>query len=318
MMKWMIDVKYPKPQRSINYKDAILLSGSCFAEQMGHKLISHRFNVNVNTHGILYNPVSLAESMLDVIQNKIYVTDELTGAKDLWFSWKHHGKFADTKPEGALVMMNHAIAAGHQTLATASHVVFTWGSAWVYQLKSSGQVVANCHKMPSDLFVKRLLSVDEIVHSYNTLLQHPILKDKQVVFSVSPVRYLRDGLVENNLSKAILLQAAHNLCKMHGHAFYFPAYEMIIDVLRDYRFYERDMLHPNVIAIDFVWEQFCEACMDSSTQQFVQEMNELNLMMAHTLLHPNTTEASVFLAHRASKIYQLKNRYPEINFGEGS
>ncbi|MFN5543858.1 MAG: GSCFA domain-containing protein [Bacteroidota bacterium] len=313
-MKWMLEFSVPQLKKKINYSKPILLSGSCFAEQMGNKLRQHRFRISANAHGILYNPLSMALGMADLLQERIYSIADLTKGNGLWFSWQHHGKFSANTPDAALAMINNEISAAQPTLKSASHIVITLGSAWVYQLKSSDMVVANCHKMPAELFTKRLLTVDEIVGAYLEMLHHPLLKEKQIILSVSPVRYVRDGLVENNLSKSILLQAVHTICRQHENAFYFPAFEIIIDQLRDYRFFERDLVHPNQLAIDEVWQHFVGACMDKPTDEFVKEMGELNKLLSHKVIHADTTQHQSFQKKRLAKMEELKSRYPEIDW----
>lgn len=313
-MKWMLEFNVPQLKKKINYSNPILLSGSCFAEQMGNILSEHRFHVSANPHGILYNPLSIARGITDLLQNKTYTIADITEGRELWFSWHHHGKFSANTPDAVLAMLNNEISDVQPALKSASHIVITFGSAWVYQLKSSDMVVANCHKMPAELFNKRLLSVDEIVRTYLDMLNHPLLKEKQIILSVSPVRYVRDGLVENNLSKAILLQAVHAVCRQNAHAFYFPAYEIIVDQLRDYRFFESDLVHPNQIAIDEVWRQFVGACMDKPTDEFVKEMGELNRLLSHSLIHADTPQSQIFLKKRLAKVKELKSRYPEIDW----
>jgi hypothetical protein len=313
-MKWMLEFSVPQLKKQINYSNSVLLSGSCFAEQMGNKLSQHRFPISANAHGILYNPLSIAGGMTDLLQKKTYSIADLTEGNGLWFSWQHHGKFSANTADAALAILNHEITAAQSTFQSASHIVITFGSAWVYQLKSNDMVVANCHKMPAELFAKRLLTVDEIVGAFLDMLNAPLMKEKQIILSVSPVRYVRDGLVENNLSKAILLQAVHTICKEHAHAFYFPAYEIIIDQLRDYRFFESDLVHPNQLAIDEVWRQFVEACMDKPTKDFVKEMGDLNRLLSHRVIHADAPQSQIFLKKRLAKIEELKSKFPKTDW----
>lgn len=293
-------------QNAISYKQKIVLIGSCFAEHIGNKLVQHRFYVATNPHGILFNPESIGVCLFNCINNKKYTKEELTQHNELWHSFNHHGSFSDVEADNVLENINNSIATFHEMLKESSHLILTFGSAWVYELKESKSIVANCHKMPATLFEKRLLSVDEIVETYSALFQHSALKNKNIILSVSPVRYVRDGLVENNLSKSILLQAVHELKEKFSNIQYFPSYEIVIDELRDYRFFEKDLVHPSALAIDYVWQRFVETSMDKETQQFVKDVEQLNAMLAHKPLHKGTSEYIKFIESTKKKEEELK------------
>ncbi len=301
-------------QNPLSYKSGITLVGSCFAEHIGNKLLQHRFRVAINPHGIVFNPLSIAQSLNDCLNEKKYSQTELIQSNDLWHSFNHHGSFSDVNADIVLENINSRIAGFHKELQQSSHLIFTFGSAWVYELRETKNIVANCHKMSATLFEKRLLAVNEIVENYSALFQHQTLKSKSIILSVSPVRYVRDGLIENNLSKAVLLQAVQELKKLFSNVQYFPSYEIVIDELRDYRFFEKDLVHPNALAIDYVWQRFAETSMNNETQQFVKDMEQLNAMLAHKPLHKGTSEYEKFTESTQKKTDEMKIKYAEIEF----
>lgn len=292
----------------------MLLLGSCFVEHIGHKLSQLQFKAITNPHGILFNPLSIANSLEDIVNKKKYTETDLVFHGELWHSFNHHGRFSAVSTHQILHNINIEIEKANQLINQSSVIVITFGSAWVYELSGQSKVVANCHKMPTSTFTKRLLQADEIVKTYERLFEHPLLKGKQVIFTLSPVRYVRDGLIENNRSKAVLLQAIHTLTAQLPQAYYFPSYEIVIDELRDYRFFENDLVHPNQTAIDYVWERFSKAVFDTNTQQFIQDMESLLSAAQHRPLHPDTMAYQSFCATNRATIQKMKNQYPEVDF----
>ncbi|MBS1647464.1 MAG: GSCFA domain-containing protein [Bacteroidetes bacterium] len=296
--------------QTISVRQPLLLLGSCFAEEIGARLRLHQFKALCNPHGILYNPVSIAHSLHEVLFRKEYQQSDVFLQEDLWCSFSHHGQFSHPRQADCLQHINHSIFQAHQHLQSAEWLVVTFGSAFAYT--HQGRVVANCHKIPSRQFIKKLLSKEEIVSVWQQqlgLLQQQ-LPNIKVLFTVSPVRYLRDGLAENNRSKGILIDAVHSLIEQNPFCFYFPSYEIVIDELRDYRFFKEDGLHPNELALNYVWKKWMEACFDEETQQFLREYESLLKNKQHKLLHLHTPSAQAFLTQVAQQEARLKKKYP--------
>jgi hypothetical protein len=299
-MKLQLDFTFAS-QFQVNYNKPLLTLGSCFAEEVGERLKKHYFKTVLNPNGILFNPISIANALAQYAQKEF--NGKVFYHNELWQSWDYHGAFSHPQMEVALAQMKHAHHIAHEHVKQHPVLLITFGSAWVYELVETGQIVANCHKVPSAHFRKRLLSVEEMMKAWITVLEMPAYQNLQVVFTVSPVRYVRDGLVENNRSKARLIELVHALIDKLGNqqVQYFPAYELVIDVLRDYRFYDQDMLHPTEQAVDIVWDKFIQYGMDEPTQQFTQEASSIIVMESHRLLHLETPAAKKFIENLKAK-----------------
>ncbi len=307
--------QFPKSPVSLQVTDQVWLNGSCFAEHIGHKIKAAYLPATINPHGILFNPLSIANSLQACMDKQVYTAEDVFLSGELWHSWNHHGCFAGTNKQEVLANMNKELSEASATFQQSKFVMLTFGSAWVYALKENTKVVANCHKMPANLFEKRLLTVKEIVAAYTNLFNQPVFKNKQVVLTVSPVRYVRDGLVENNQSKAVLLQAVHQLAALFNNVYYFPAYEIVVDELRDYRFFEKDMVHPNQLAIDYVWERFGHTFFDDTTATVVKELEALQTAALHKPLHPDTAEFAQFCKIQLAKAKKMQERFPGLKLG---
>ncbi len=304
------------PQK-ISYRQQVLLAGSCFAENIGNLLHHYRLNVLQNPNGILYNPVNIAQTLQRALEGKLYQAEELFYHNDLWASWQHHGRFSHPDKDTCIKGINEQQQAAQDFLKNGHWLVVTFGSAFAYRLKSSGQLVANCHKYPNKEFDKELLSTAEIIAEWGKLIElvQTVNPRLNILLTVSPVRYVRDGLVENNRSKARLIEAVHTLCENYGNVHYFPAYELVMDDLRDYRFFEADMVHPNAQAIEYVWDAFVKAAFDSEAQLIYPQVKQLLDDAAHRPFHTDTTQYQKFVAARQSKIQAFKQQYPFINLG---
>jgi hypothetical protein len=303
--------------RKINHTHQLLLIGSCFTENIGSKLKQLKFSVLENPHGILFNPISIVQSVQSYIDHKQYTAADLFYQNECWNSWDHHSRFSHPSQEECLRLINQSLQQAHVFLKKADWVLFTVGSAFVYELLN-GQVVANCHKVPTDKFNKKLLSIDAITSAFKKMLQNifdfnPAVK---IIFTISPVRHLRDGFVENNRSKAALIQAVHQLVDADERLLYFPAYELVIDDLRDYRFYAEDMVHPNYAATNYVWDKFIHTSMDEGTQLLMKEINTINAAKSHKPFNPSSAQHQKFLSTALAKTVSLQQQYPYINFDE--
>jgi len=308
----------PKPfDLKINHQHNLLLIGSCFTEQIGTKLANHKFAVLDNPNGILFNPVSITKSISSYIDNKQYTESDLFYQNECWNSWEHHSRFSDPDAGACLKGINGSQNKAHAFLQKADWLLITLGSAFVYELENK-EVVANCHKVPTDKFVKRLLAADDIVVDLQNMLTkavafNPALK---IIFTISPVRHLRDGFVENNRSKAALIQSVHRLVDTNSNCFYFPAYELVIDDLRDHRFFAEDMVHPNYAATNYVWEKFMATCIDEASQQLMKEIAVIVAAKNHKPFNPTSEQHKKFLQTNLEKVKKLQQQFAYINLEE--
>ena len=229
----------------------------------------------------------------------------------------HHGDFSSADKEKVLETINTRLQEAHAVFSQLDYLLLTFGTAWVYESKETGRVVSNCHKQPETKFTRRKLSVDEIVLDYKELLSDVLLRNPKlkILFTVSPIRHVRDGLHANNLSKATLLLAVEQLQMLFpGHVFYFPAYELLLDELRDYRFYAEDMVHPSKLAVDYVWERFVHSCISADALQIMEESENIRKSLAHRPFHPESDEYKRFLGQIVLKIERLNGKYPYLDF----
>jgi len=305
----------PKPfLRKIEHHHQLFLAGSCFTEQIGAKLSNYKFKTIENPNGILFNPISISENIISYIDEKMYTENDLFLYNEIWGSWNHHTKFSDVSQTQALTKINQSQKAAHDFLKNADWLIITLGSSYVYELENS-KVVANCHKVPTDKFNKKLLSALEVENSLQIMLEklksfNPSLK---IIFTISPVRHLRDGFVENNRSKANLIAAVHDLVASNENCFYFPSYELVIDDLRDYRFYAEDMVHPNYQATQYVWEKFTTACIDEQSLLIMKEIGIINSAKNHRPFNPTSNQHLQFLKTNLEKTLQLQQSNPYVD-----
>ena len=282
-------------------------------------LNTHLFKVFENPHGVLFNPISVAKSLSDCINNKQYTEADLFQLNEVWNSWNHHSRYSGITNNDAVEKINNSITKAHSFLKTADHIVITLGSAWVYQLNSQspfagGQVVANNHKAPANWFDKHLMKPDALVLLLKKMVEELLNYNAhlQIIFTISPVRHLREGLVENNRSKAVLIQAVHEIVETSKQTAYFPSYEYVIDDLRDYRFYSEDLVHPNYAASNYVWEKWVETYMNEETQNIMKQVAELQLAMQHKPFFAGSSQHKEFLQNCITKTERLLSLYPYL------
>ena len=308
----------PKPfDLKINHQQNLLLVGSCFTEQIGTKLANHKFAVLDNPNGILFNPSSIANSISSYINHRQYTETDLFYQNECWNSWQHHSRFSHPDKKICLSAINESQSKANVFLKNADWLLITLGSAFVYELDNK-EVVANCHKVPTDKFSKRLLAADEIFADLQKMIEKAVAFNPQlkIIFTISPVRHLRDGFVENNLSKATLIQTVHQLTEKNNNCFYFPAYELIIDDLRDYRFFAEDMVHPNYAATNYVWEKFIATCIDEPSLQLMKEIAIIVAAKNHKPFNPTSEQHKKFLQTNLEKVKKLQQQFPYLNFEE--
>jgi hypothetical protein len=303
-------------KQPIDFTSSLLSIGSCFATHMGAKLEKRKFSILTNPGGIIYNPMSIAQ----IIDDGLHLNTQLQENSffeylGFWHSWNHHGSFSRVSKLELIESIYQSNQSTHMALRNASHLLITWGSAYVYEKNSDGKMVANCHKVPGKEFSKRLLEPSEITQRYIELIKsiRAFNPEINLIWSISPVKHIRDGLHENNLSKSVLFLAMQDLLKLDTQSYYFPAFELVQDELRDYRFYREDMAHPSEQAINYVWESFVTHCFSSDAKQAMQQIEELQQAMAHQPLRPNSDAHISFRSSFLKKVLALKSKYPQIN-----
>lgn len=317
-MKMMLDLDIKSPAQKISYKDQLMLIGSCFTENIGNKLAGLKFRMLQNPSGILFDPVSVSRNLVSYIDNYKYGKGDLFYLNELWQSWSHHSVFSGMDATEVLLRINQSQETAHEFLENADWLIITLGSAFSYRLTDSGMPVANCHRAPAQMFGKHLLAIDEIITTLDTCIHRLFYFNKklQVIFTISPVRHIRDGVVENNRSKARLIEAVHHMVNKFERLHYFPAYELVIDVLRDYRFYDIDLVHPNYTATEFVFQKFFDAYISDESKATAEEIKKIVTAYKHKPFQPNTEAHRSFLESHLQKAQQLSLRYPHINLDE--
>ncbi|MFN3941464.1 MAG: GSCFA domain-containing protein [Flavobacterium sp.] len=294
-MQFRTELAVKPSANKMDYTSKILMIGSCFAENIGEKLTYYHFPSMINPMGILFQPTALQKWIERVVYLKNYQeTDFFKTHENIWQCYDLHSKNGHENLEEALNLANLKLQKAHDFLLNATHICITFGTAWVYELKESKDLVANCHKMPASLFEKKLLGVEEIQTSISKMMQliHQINPKASIVFTISPVRHLKDGFVENQLSKSHLFAALHSINHQLTTINYFPSYEIMMDDLRDYRFYGADMIHPNPIAIDYIWEKFSEVYFSEITRYQMEIIGHWQKLKSHRTLNSSKITTS--------------------------
>ncbi|MDR1454899.1 MAG: GSCFA domain-containing protein [Tannerella sp.] len=309
-----VSIRRPPDQAGISFRDAVMLLGSCFAESLGKRLTDGAFRVELNPFGILYNPASVAAAVGRLLRPEVWSEKELFFHEGLFHSWMHHSRFSAVSSAGSLGKINERLHVAAEHLQQTDWLLVTFGTACVWRLRETGQVVANCHKLPDRLFVRERLSVAQIADMWDELLERlwQVRPAMKTLFTVSPVRHRKDGAHENRLNKAVLLLAIEQLQARHPRqVFYFPAYELMMDELRDYRFYAEDMLHPSATAIRYIWERFAETWLDAATRETLDEVDRIRQALNHRPLNPQSEPYKQFLSQTLLRIERLcaKNPY---------
>lgn len=305
-----------QPINLIDYKSKILLLGSCFSENIGDKLGYYKFQTLQNPFGILFQPKAIEKLIVNAINKKEYLESDLIYQNERWHSFDAHSSLSSADKKDILNNLNNAISATKKQLEEASHIIITLGTSWVYRFIESDTIVANCHKIPQKKFLKELLSVDEIseiLDAITTLLKS-VNKNISVLFTVSPVRHLKDGFIENTQSKAHLIAAIHNIINPRENIFYFPSYEIMMDELRDYRFYAEDMIHPNKTAINYIWDKFITTWFSKESKEVMQEIETIQKGISHKPFNENSEKHQQFLKNLDLKKQKIITIFPFIKF----
>ena len=317
-MSFFTEINIPEFPLKMDYSKSMMLMGSCFTENIGQKLLDLKFKVDMNPFGILYNPMSIANSLKILLEKRIFTEKDLFNDHGLWNSYFHHSRFSDIDRDAALQKISERIAISNEFLETADFLIITFGTAWVYELKETGKIVSNCHKVPASEFKRFRLGVFEITETYRELLEQiwKINPGLKVIFTVSPIRHWKDGAVENQLSKATLLLAIDQLIRGFGNQVcaYFPSYEIVMDELRDYRFYAEDMLHLSPVATDYIFERFSKVIISRESKEISKKILKLKKSMDHRPVNPGTNEYLDFINSNLNEIEQLFADFPSLDF----
>lgn len=318
-MQFRTQISILKSNNPIDYNSKILSMGSCFAENMASKFDYFKFQNETNPFGIIFNPVSIEKLFNRVCNEDLFTEKDVFFYNERWHSFEVHSDLSNSDRQELLESLNKAITETNKQIKEATHIIITLGTSWVYRNLESTEIAANCHKVPQKQFSKELLSVDTIQQSIqNTInLVHALNPEINFIFTVSPVRHIKDGFVENQLSKSHLFTALHSVLNTEHlklNTEYFPSYEIMMDELRDYRFYNEDMLHPNQIAIDYIWKLFSENYISQESTAVMQEVDEIQKSLRHRSFNPESDQHQKFLAKLQQKINLLGEKLPHIKF----
>lgn len=306
-MKFRTEITITPSLNKIDQHKRVFSIGSCFAHNVAARLLRSGVDTLSNPLGELYNPLSIEACIGRLLGGERLTPEELHQRGDMWFSYHTHGSFDTTDREALLERIDRAVEEGQKALLGADYVIVTLGTSWVYE--RGGEVVANCHKMPAEEFTRRRLSLEEVVGSLERVVD--MVAPRKVILTISPIRHLADGLEGNAISKALLRVAVDEVVRRREGVSYFPAYEILVDDLRDYRFYAEDMTHPSEVAVEYVWECFCRCFMEESARGVGEAFGRLADAASHRPLHPESGEYKRFRETMLSRAEALRREYPE-------
>ncbi|KGL58476.1 GSCFA domain-containing protein [Polaribacter sp. Hel1_33_49] len=315
-MKLQTQIPLKKETKNlINYDSNIFLLGSCFSENIGNKLSHFKFQSIQNPFGILFHPKAIETLITNAVNQKVYSSEDVFLQNEVWHSFDVHSSLSSENDKSLLKKINSAISVTNKKLKEASHIIITLGTSWVYRFIETDTIVANCHKIPQKKFLKELLTVDEITKSLSTILVllKSINKNIHITFTVSPIRHLKDGFVENTQSKSNLISAIHTIL-VDTNVSYFPSYEIMMDELRDYRFYAEDMIHPNKTAINYIWEKFVDTRFSEESLPTMKEIEAIQKGILHRPFHEKSEQHQHFLEKIVKRKEKIKSQFPFIKF----
>lgn len=312
-MIFRTEVKLDKNPGAITHDSAIMMLGSCFSDNMAEQLSRRLFNVKANPFGTLFNPASISQTLQRIASRKHFCENEIFKSGNLYRSYDCHSSLCDTSAENMLNILNKEIDSSAEFLYKATDVFLTFGTAWIYELKETGKIVANCHKQNPNMFARRKMSIDETETQMKNAIEaiKSVNPKAKIWLTVSPVRHLADGAHENNLSKATLLLASENVSKQTD-IIYFPSYEIVLDELRDYRFFSSDMCHPSDMAVNYIYELFSEAYFSQDTIELATKCEKITRRMSH---RPMTADNDAFEQFKKETILQqekLLSLHPQL------
>lgn len=316
-MQFTTKIPIPKSHFPIDYHSKIVALGSCFAVNMSDKFDDYQFQNTANPFGILFHPLAIYEIIRRSIQEDFFSESELFFHNERWHSFDVHSDLSSDQKEILLQKLHQLLVDFKTQITSASHILITYGTAWVYKEKASQKIVANCHKVPQSQFEKELLSatkIQEAIQDTMALIQS-VNPHAHLIFTVSPVRHLKDGFVENQQSKSNLIIGIHQTLKAQQSAHsYFPSYEIMMDELRDYRFYAEDLLHPNNTAVQYIWERFSESNIAEDAYSVMREVESIQKGLQHKPFHADSQSHQLFVSQLQEKIRNLQKRFPQMHF----
>lgn len=316
MATFRTEIKSIESSFTLDYDDVLLSFGSCFSQNIGAQLSQRKFNLLFNPFGVLYNPSSIKQSIERLFGNSAYPEDQIIEHNGLWQSFDFHSSFSAVSQFECLNNIKASLSKALVQFQNATTLIVTFGTAYVYRNKANGQVVANCHKFPAANFTRERLSIAQIIDDYTELIQHlqtqfPSLK---IIFTLSPIRHLKDGFEANQISKSILRIAIDEICKSSPNLHYFPSYELLLDDLRDYRFYQADLVHPNDLAIQYIWEKFQATYFNEETMDILKRVEELIKAANHRPFHASSAPHQLFKEKSLAQVLTLQTEYPGMNW----
>lgn len=315
-MNFTTKVPIEKYQNPIDYNSKIMSVGSCFAENMGEKFEYFKFQNSVNPFGIIFNPVSIEKLVNRIVNQTPFSEADIFFYNDLWHCYEVHSELSNANKEDFLHNLNSILFENFNAFSNATHIIITYGTSWVYRNKTSNEIVANCHKVAQNQFDKEILSVETIEKSIEKTINliQKINPNCNFIFTISPVRHIKDGFVENQRSKAHLISALQSAIYNLQSANYFPSYEIMMDELRDYRFYANDMLHPSESAIDYIWIKFFENYVSETEFNLMNQVCEIQRALKHRPFNPDSESHLKFLSNLNLKISKIQEVLPSIKF----
>lgn len=291
----------------VSHSQKVLTIGSCFSEKIGNRLDQFKFQVSVNPFGVIYNPISIFDNLFMALSDQVFDPDLYTQLHEKYFHFHCHSRLNAVSKEELIGLLSQIQKETFRHLQTASHLFITFGSAFAYRHRKSERLVANCHKIPQRDFKKELLELEQMRGSFElfnkSLIQ--VNPDIQIVLTLSPVRHIKEGIPENQLSKSLLRVLCDQLVHSHSNIGYFPAYELMMDDLRDYRFYKDDLIHPNVMAEEYIWEKFQDSFFDPQTRKLIKEIDQLHKSLSHRPFEPLSSQHGKFLEGLMDKVDSL-------------
>ncbi len=316
MSDFFTKVEIPKPGFEADYHSGLFFMGSCFSDYIGSRMLRLKFNVCHNPFGIVYNPVSISNSIRLLMHKKTFVEEDLSFFNELWFSYAHNTHFSDADKQICLKRINASFKEAVTFIQKADVLYLTLGTSWVYELKETGEVVANCHKLPSENFKRYFSSIENTVENLYSGIESLRKSNSslRIVFTVSPIRHWKDGAMENQRSKAALILAISKLQEQMKEVYYFPAYEIFMDELRDYRFYAEDMLHPSESGIEYTWKRFVDVFLSEKARGTMNEVTSILNRIDHKPLHKNTKAYIKFISSLRKDISDFQKKYRDIDF----
>ncbi len=314
-MNFRTEIKISKPDFDINFNSNIFFIGSCFSDNTGNYFKKYKFKTLINPYGVLYNPESVSNSLNYIIDNKKFTETDLIKFNGKWLSLDHHSSFSDANLNTVIDKINKSTNKAHNFIKQTGFLFITLGTSWVYRYNETNKIIANCHKIPAKKFTRELLTTDHIVNNYKILIKKitEINPQIKIIFTVSPIRHLKDGLHQNQISKSILFVAINELNKIFDNTSYFPSFEIINDDLRDYRFYKDDLTHITYFAINYIWKKISIKYFTQDTQNKINEIDKILKAVNHKPYDKNSAEYKKFISDILNKIYTFETNL-KLNF----